>query len=179
MASSPGLSRPPHPTLPRLRGRVGWGMAQCPITGMAGTSPAMTKWACHEICPSYILIEAAISAVLLFGQWPSHQRRASISFLRRYRDGGKGLRLVVMYDHTCQPPRECDDYEMGKMAVHCFDYCRQISAPVKQPCRACVLAAAAVRGHRAQGVGTSLGRYQRTPCRQPADRGLINSFVIN
>jgi hypothetical protein len=28
-------------------------MAQCPIIEMAGTSPAMTKWGCHEFCPSY------------------------------------------------------------------------------------------------------------------------------
>jgi YVTN family beta-propeller protein len=29
-------------------------MAQvCPIIGMAGTSPAMTKWSCHEFCPCY------------------------------------------------------------------------------------------------------------------------------
>ncbi len=28
-------------------------MTHCPIIGMAGTSPAMTKWGCHEFCPCY------------------------------------------------------------------------------------------------------------------------------
>jgi hypothetical protein len=28
-------------------------MAQRPIIEMAGTSPAMTKWGCHEFCPYY------------------------------------------------------------------------------------------------------------------------------
>jgi hypothetical protein len=37
MASSPDLSRPP----------------QCPIIGMARTSPAMTKWDCREFCSCY------------------------------------------------------------------------------------------------------------------------------
>jgi hypothetical protein len=54
VASSLGLSGP-HPTLPRLRGRVGWGMAQCPIIGMAGTSPTMTRWGCHELYPCYLI----------------------------------------------------------------------------------------------------------------------------
>jgi hypothetical protein len=39
--------------LSRKRGRVG-GPAQCPIIGMAGTSPVMTKWARHELCACYI-----------------------------------------------------------------------------------------------------------------------------
>ncbi len=29
------------------------GMAQCPMIGMAVTSPAMTKWGCHEFCSCY------------------------------------------------------------------------------------------------------------------------------
>ena len=29
------------------------GMAQRQIIEMAGTSPAMTKWGCHDFCPSY------------------------------------------------------------------------------------------------------------------------------
>ncbi len=40
MASPLGLSRPP-PYPPPLA-------ARCQIIGMAGTSPAMTKWSCHE-----------------------------------------------------------------------------------------------------------------------------------
>jgi hypothetical protein len=27
-------------------------IAQCPIIGMAGTSPAMTKWGLHKFCPT-------------------------------------------------------------------------------------------------------------------------------
>jgi hypothetical protein len=47
-------------------------------------------------------------------------QRASANFLRRYRNRGNGLRLVVMYGHTCQPPSESDNYEIGKVAIHCL-----------------------------------------------------------
>ena len=47
------------------------------------------------------------------------QRKASADFLRRYRDGGGGLYLGPMYDHTGQPPNEHDEHEVGKVTIHC------------------------------------------------------------
>jgi hypothetical protein len=45
-------------------------------------------------------------------------RNASANFLRRDRNGGNGLGVVLMYGHTCQPPSESDGYEIGKVAIH-------------------------------------------------------------
>jgi hypothetical protein len=41
----------PRPTLARKRGRVGRGMAPWQIIGMAGTSPAVTKWELPRVFP--------------------------------------------------------------------------------------------------------------------------------
>jgi hypothetical protein len=48
-----------------------------------------------------------------------HCKKLSANFLRRYGNRGNGLGLVVMYGHTSQPPSKPDDYEIGKVAIHC------------------------------------------------------------
>jgi hypothetical protein len=49
VASSPGLSR---------RSRSGWHSGR--FIGMAGTSPAMTKWGCHEFAPATIPLRKSL-----------------------------------------------------------------------------------------------------------------------
>src|SRR5258707_3610778 len=47
-------------------------MAQCPIIGIAGTSPSVTKWGCHECCPCYQSpIEAFRNPPGLLPEWDS------------------------------------------------------------------------------------------------------------
>jgi hypothetical protein len=55
---------------------------------------------------------------LAIERWPIN-RRGSTDFLRRYRNGGNGLGPMVMYHHTRQPTGEANDYEIGKVAIHC------------------------------------------------------------
>jgi hypothetical protein len=38
--------------------------------------------------------------------------------LRRHRNGGNRPRLMVVYDHPCQPAGEPNNYQISEVAIH-------------------------------------------------------------
>jgi hypothetical protein len=103
---------------------------------------------------------------------------ASVDFLRRrYRYGRSGLRLVVMYDYTRQPPCEHNEHKIGKVPIH-----RQIIAvlPPRQSSNHAVRAEwrrllpgiipsrKAPASIAARPAAVILTRQTSTACRQPS-----------